>query len=253
MLLVSMGRQKFLAHLHCNSPPTVMPLIMAMVPCIDWIAGGFDARTNLTLQATLRHHHRPPDHVSCKSHINVKEMWAADAAALSWGPLWQDSSVVITAVRAALNLGRSKSPEIMFFLRRLLWLATEHNFQFSSVYIRSRDNTIAAALSCLDAGDRVGRLRQADTGWTMCCTHIFDPAPPCASRACGPDEREEPLPEPLVCPKLSGHQGGAGEEVPGVCGGVRGNTLATTMPVPTGGPIRHLAGQVPEVHIVTTF
>ena len=60
------------------------------------------------------------------------------------------------------------------------------------------------------------------------------------------------LPVPLVCLQCpSVPQGGAGVEVPGVCRGVRGNTPTTPMPIPTGDPLRHLAGQVSEVHIGT--
>ena len=170
----------------------------------DWQAGSFNKADDRGLEGILGHHHRAPPPSCDHAHINVREMWAAYSAALSWGSGWADAAVVMitdsTTVRAALNTGRSKSPEIMFYIRRLFWLACEHNFEFSSVYIRSGDNTVCDALSRLDDPGSTGRIREADTSRLMCCNHIFKDGAFSICRGGGTGEGETDVPGPLVRP-----------------------------------------------------
>ena len=120
----------------------------------------------------------PPLAGNQEMHINMKEMGAAFATASRWGHRWRGIAVVMvtdsTTVRAALNTGGSRSHEIMHYLRRLFWIASEYNFEFSSVFIGSRDNTICDALSRLNDPSSVGHLREADPAGRMCCRHILN-------------------------------------------------------------------------------
>ena len=170
----------------------------------DWIAGAFDPRDDAPLGGALGHHHKPPDPVCAKAHINVREMWAAYSAALRWGHLWTNCAVVVvtdsTTVRAALNTGRSRSSEIMYFIRRLFWLACENNFEFSSVYICSADNTICDALSRLDDPASLARLSRADSDARMCCNNIFKRESLLGYRCGSAGERKGDVPEPLLRP-----------------------------------------------------
>ena len=76
-------------------------------------------------------------------YINVLKIWAAFCAAPTWGHLWCNSTVVMVTdnetVRAALTSGQSRSKVAMYFIRRLFWIAVEHNFDVQSVYVRSAD------------------------------------------------------------------------------------------------------------------
>ena len=179
-----------------------------------WVAGSFHEADDKTLGRELGHHHLAPDPICEQAHINVREMWAAYSAALTWGHLWADTAVVMvtdsTTVRAALNSGRSKSKDIMFFLRRMFWIACENNFEFSSVYIKSNDNIVCDALSRLDDPGSAGRIRGVDVNQSMCCSHIFRDAIFSTCRGGGADEGEAGVPDPLICPELAQHQGYAG-------------------------------------------
>ena len=170
----------------------------------DWRAGAFQESDDRGLQEILGHHHRAPPPDCDHAHINVREMWAAYCAALSWGSLWANSAVVMvtdsTTVRAALNTGRSRCPEIMSYLRKLFWLACEYNFEFSSVYIRSSDNTVCDALSRLDDPKSASRIREADTSQLMCCSHIFKDGAFSTCRGGRTDEGEADVPGPLIRP-----------------------------------------------------
>ena len=139
----------------------------------DWIAGAFSATEDDHLGRAFPDHHLPPDRKCATAHINVREMWAAFAAALRWGERWRNCSITMvtdsTTVMSALNTGRSGSPEIMHFLRRLFWVATEHNFHFDSVFIGTRDNVICDALSRLDDRGSADRIAEADPSGSLCC------------------------------------------------------------------------------------
>ena len=180
----------------------------------DWRAGSFHETDDKNLEGILGHHHLAPPPSCGHAHINVREMWAAYCAALCWGNLWADSTVVMvtdsTTVRAALNTGRSRCPEIMFYIRRLFWLACEYNFEFSSVYIRSADNTVCDALSRLDNPDSTGRISRADPSRRMCCNHLFIDGAFSNCRGDEAGEGEAGVPGPLLRSKLADNQEHAG-------------------------------------------
>ena len=170
-----------------------------------WVVGAFDPGEDEKIGARVGHHHFPPEGSCAEAHINTREMWAVLSAAINWAHLWGNSSVVMvtdsTTVRAALNTGRSRSPAIMGFLRRLFWLSVEHNFEFSAVYIRSAENVICDALSRLGVESSWTRIREADRMGCMCCHVLFtDSDSLCAYRGREPGGGEEGIPEAGIRP-----------------------------------------------------
>ena len=216
----------------------------------DWIAGAFNAGDDDMIRGALPHHHLAPDAGCTDAHINVREMWAAFAAALRWGGEWKDCSVTMvtdsTTVLAALNTGRSGSPEIMYYIRRLFWLATENNFYFNSVYINTNDNVICDALSRLDARGSAARIAEADPSQTICCRDkLIKFTYGC--RAGGSQEGEGRIPEPGLCGKHGHHEGSPDEKISGVRGGLLGDGGSSTLPWDPGGALCYLVGEDTQV------
>ena len=173
----------------------------AMHGC-DWLAGTFVQDDKDDLLRYLGHHYVSSDNRVDSSHINVQEMWAVYAAALRWSANWSDCTVLMitdsSTVLGALNTGRSRSPEIMFYLRRLFWMAILNNFNFLSIYIRSRDNNACDALSRLDSKDSAGRLRMGNPNTKLCCRDIFDVN--FSAYRGSSIERTKGIPSKVVCP-----------------------------------------------------
>ena len=100
-------------------------------------------------------------------------MGAVYAACDRWGEQWKDTTMMLVTdsvvVQAALPMGRSRSEVIMYYMRRLFWLAVGNNFEFKSVYIRSKDNIICDALSHLDDRSSHPRILDVDTGGFLWC------------------------------------------------------------------------------------
>ena len=217
----------------------------------DWVAGAFRKTEDDHLSRVLPGHHLSPDVKCTTAHINVREMWAAFAAALRWGDRWKNCSVTMvtdsTTVMSALNTGRSGSSEIMFFLRRLFWVATEHNFHFNSVFIGTRDNIICDALSRLDDRGSPDRISEADPSGTLCCRELLSKIIPSGCRDGGTKEGETRLSGPIIRPKLHRHEGSADQEIPRVHRGLLGGGGTHPMPTEPGGTIRDLAGQITKV------
>ncbi len=144
----------------------------------DWLVGSFNSQDNVRLRDYAGHHFVEPSRELAKSHINIQEMGAVYAGALRWGHRLQGASVIFitdsAVVEAALNSGRSRSPAIMFFIRRLFWLSIEFNFCFISTYINTKVNVTCDALSRLDCRESVDRIRNVDREGRLCCRYIFD-------------------------------------------------------------------------------
>ena len=189
----------------------------------DWLAGNFMEKDNDT-RGYLGHHYVEPEARVRLEHINVQEMWAAYAAASRWSERWANANIVMvtdsSTVLAALCTGRSRSKQIMHYIRRLFWLAIERNFVFSAVYIRSAENVICDALSRLDKDDSSCRLLDADPGGILCCRDIFSESLSSYRRRVS--RRAEGIPGAGICAQLGEHQGSPGEEVPGVHRRIRG-------------------------------
>ena len=138
----------------------------------DWKVGAFDSATDERLKKQVGHRH-------ASAHINILEMWAAFCEAQTWGHQWRNSTVVMVTdnetVRTALCSGRSKSRDVMHFVRRLFWIAVDNNFDVQSVYVRSADNTICNALSRWGT-DSMERIAVAD-GRAQCAAATSSTSP----------------------------------------------------------------------------
>ena len=144
----------------------------------DWLVGTFGEPDEEGLRGYAGHHVVSPEEGVRQAHINVKEAWAVYAGAQRWASAWRDSVVLFVTdsavVQSALNSGRSRSPEIMGMLRKMFWLAVEHNFVFSATYINTKVNVVCDALSRLDKPCSRGRIMGVDGNKSMCCHTIFE-------------------------------------------------------------------------------
>ncbi len=87
---------------------------------------------------------------ACKSTA-LFELYPIVVASLLWGSKWSRKQIVVLCDNEAtvnmINKGRSKTPAINRFLRRLTWTCVTGNFIMRAVYIPGHDNSIADALS----------------------------------------------------------------------------------------------------------
>ena len=146
----------------------------------DWLVGCFGEGDKRILGSYVGHHMVGTD-IECGEHINVKEMGAVFEGAVRWAPSWGGSSIIFmtdsAVVCAALNTGRSRSRRVMAYIRRLFWLAIEHNFIFVSTYLNTKVNVLCDAISRLDSRASNGRVRGVDVARSMCCAGVFEQPP----------------------------------------------------------------------------
>jgi hypothetical protein len=80
-----------------------------------------------------------------------RELYAIVVACASWGHHFVGKRLLFScdneAIVYCLNSGVSKNVELMTLQRKLLFIGACHNFEFSAVYIRSKSNVLADALS----------------------------------------------------------------------------------------------------------
>ena len=144
----------------------------------DWLAGFFRNQEGVDSE-WLGHHISDTKDIGWDTdNINVLELWPILEGVRRWSKGWADTSVVFvtdnTQVQAALNTGRSKNKTTMGWLRLIFWESIRHNFDVSSVYINTKDNTICDSLSRLSSFKNIARIRDADVAGKMCCHHIFN-------------------------------------------------------------------------------
>ena len=91
-----------------------------------------------------------PDHLKEWS-IAVKELFQVVVAAALYGPQWSGKIVQFVvdnlAVVQVLNSTYSSNNHLMHLIRLLVFLASYHNFWFSSIHISEKNNSLADALS----------------------------------------------------------------------------------------------------------
>ena len=83
--------------------------------------------------------------------ITFKELLPIVLACGAWGPLWQNSSVLVhcdnQGAVAAVNSGYSKVQAIMHLLRCLFYVRARFKFYLRAVYIPGEYNVLADAIS----------------------------------------------------------------------------------------------------------
>ena len=103
--------------------------------------------------------------------INWRELQAVVTAAATWGASWHNKRVLFhcdnSCVVHILNSGSSKSPVMMQLVRTLFFISATHEFEFTSVYVNTHDNTVADALSRLRFDIFYKQLPNADFTMTQ--------------------------------------------------------------------------------------
>ena len=78
-----------------------------------------------------------PENNLYTAHINVREIYSVFYAVQRWAHLWKNFSICFitdsNTVHSALNTGKSKCKDIMFYLRCLFWLAVDNNFNYKAI------------------------------------------------------------------------------------------------------------------------
>jgi len=86
--------------------------------------------------------------------IAHRELKALVLAAATWGSSWYHRSIIFHCDNMAtvqiLNSSTSRCADLMCLLRSLLFIAARYQFRYKPMYINTKDNTIADALSRLD-------------------------------------------------------------------------------------------------------
>ena len=83
-------------------------------------------------------------------HINTKEMRAVEQALLHWGMKWEGMKVIIYTDNRAVSYGianRTIRGGSMSVLRRCLLLAAEYDLEIDTLWIPTKNNALADALS----------------------------------------------------------------------------------------------------------
>ena len=85
--------------------------------------------------------------------INWRELCAILLAAATWGSKWQGQRILLhcdnMCVVECLNHGSSRSPELMQLIRKLFFVCAHYGFEVSAVYVNTKCNDVADALSRL--------------------------------------------------------------------------------------------------------
>ena len=86
-------------------------------------------------------------------HINFKEVLVLEPAVHLWGHLWTQKTIYVHSDNQAavgiINKGYTRNEKVMTSLRRVAWLAANHNFELRAVYYPGERNVLADALSRL--------------------------------------------------------------------------------------------------------
>ena len=84
-------------------------------------------------------------------NIAVRELYPIVALTLMFGHLWRNHSITLNcdnqAIVAVINKHRARNPTIMILLRPLILFLMTNNIKFKAVYIKSKTNVIADAIS----------------------------------------------------------------------------------------------------------
>jgi hypothetical protein len=109
-----------------------------------------------------------PELLDSQDSIAFRELYPIIVAALLFGTSWGQKRIMFRcdnmATVFAINKARSRSPAMMQLLRRLVLIATQCNFAFSSEHVPGCRNDIADSLSRLQL-DRFRRLAPHADPW----------------------------------------------------------------------------------------
>ena len=143
----------------------------------DWFLGLWDGNVP---ECFHFHEHvvEPPSDIDgTPSNINIYELFAVLAGLRRWGPMVKDSLIQVvtdnTQVMHMVNTGRSSSKACMSWLREIFWLCFVFNVDLHAVYINTKENVFADALSRVS--DLGLRKKAQDTicNLNLCCHDLI--------------------------------------------------------------------------------
>ena len=143
----------------------------------DWFLGCWEG----TVPEEINVHNHivlPPGESDCfDKNINVYELYAVLAAVRRWGPDLKDSQIQVvtdnTQVVYMINTGRSANYCCMAWLRELFWLCFIFNVELFAMYINTRDNTFADALSRADNSSSLKFITDTVSNLNLCCHNML--------------------------------------------------------------------------------
>ena len=104
-----------------------------------------------------------------KLHINYKEVLAAIIGVLHLAPRLTGCDITIvtdsTAAKGILNKGRTKSPLVMAWLRRLFWSCARYNLRIRAIHCPGALHHIPDAISRLSEAGQALRLHSLLKNW----------------------------------------------------------------------------------------
>ena len=117
----------------------------------DWFLGTWEGPPCDTFDVHDHLVHPPLELQDSSKNINVLELYAVVVGLKRWGPHLRDSQIQIvtdnTQAMYMINTGRSANKTCMSLLREIFWLCYVFNTELYSVYINTRENVFADALS----------------------------------------------------------------------------------------------------------
>ena len=109
-------------------------------------------------------------------NINVYELYTVLASLRRWGSLWGGTQIQIVTdnnqVMYMVNTGWTANKCCMSWLREIFWLCFIFNVELFAVYIPSRDNVFADALSRADNSRMLDLVLDAICELNLCCCDI---------------------------------------------------------------------------------
>ena len=143
----------------------------------DWFLGSW---AGIVPDCLAIHDHvvEPPSNSDLFSeNINVYEPYAVLASIRRWGPIVRDTAVQIVTdnnqVLFMINTGRSANCCCMSWLREIFWLCFIFNIEIYAVYIRSKDNVFADALSHVSSCVMKNVVLDTVADLNLCCHAII--------------------------------------------------------------------------------
>ena len=143
----------------------------------DWFLGCWG---NSLDEQFWAHNHvvRPPESVtSLPLNINTLELFAVVVALQRWRPHLGNSQIQVvtdnTQVVYMVNTGRSFNKTCMSHLREIFWLCFIFNVELFAVYINTKENVFADALSKVSSVEMRDLVVDSITNLNLCCHDHF--------------------------------------------------------------------------------
>ena len=139
----------------------------------DWFLGSWDGGIPGSLH--IHDHTIPPPESFCAGdmNINVLELYVVLVGLRRWGQNLTDSLIQVvtdnTQVVYMINTGRSANKTCMSLLREIFWFCFIFNVDLFAMYINTKENVFADALSRINEPRMFKCVCEAVTNLNLCC------------------------------------------------------------------------------------